>query len=58
MRDRLAARGDAWGEFVNLLANYRIDEEDRKKAEKTKHMKPIMPPPNMRKKGEGKEKKK
>ena len=47
MAARLRARGDSWGEFVELLAHFKLDEEDRKRAEKAKHQKPILPPPNM-----------
>lgn len=47
MLERLAARGDSWGEFIGLLANFRLDEEERKAREKKRNMKPIMPPPGL-----------
>ena len=57
MADRLRARGDSWGEFVELLANMRIDEEDRKAKERASAMKPILPPPHaVRKEEKGKPK--
>lgn len=56
MADRLRARGDSWGEFVELLGNFRLDERERKEREKKPKGPPIRMPPNAVPKGERKKK--
>jgi hypothetical protein len=57
MLDRLSVRGDSWGEFIKLLAHFRVDEEERKAKEKQKAMRPILPPPHAVPKGDRKKQK-
>lgn len=44
MRERLRARGNSWGEFVELLANTQLDELERKARENKGKGPPLQPP--------------
>lgn len=48
MRARLCARGRGWEEFVELLANYRLDEEERKAADGKPKGRPLQMPAALR----------